>query len=76
LQPHAAGGRIDAVAAPTRQEAREQETHHLAVETELGNLRLRHSSGKIDDAAAVDEMIRISREYSAKMPMAGGAPVT
>ena len=53
---------------------REKWTHHRAVETELDNLRLRYLSGAVDDAAAVEQMIRISGEYATRMPMAGGPP--
>jgi hypothetical protein len=50
---------------------REKWGHHRAIETELDLVRLRYEAGQVDAAAAVTQIERIVRFYSARLPMGG-----
>jgi Protein of unknown function (DUF4231) len=55
---------------------RDKWTHHRAVETELELVRLKYDEGELGKEKTVAEIERIIREYSQKLPMAGGATTT
>jgi hypothetical protein len=53
---------------------RDKWTHHRGVETELELVRLKYRAGEINEKKALAEIERIARDYSANVPLAGGAP--
>jgi hypothetical protein len=52
---------------------RDKWTHHRAVETELELVRLKYDAGELGKEKTLAEIERIVRDYSQKMPLAGGA---